>query len=49
MTFSDCLTPAALAAIDQDVPAWLLPTTIVNQATLLVSAKLDDDDIMSRG
>jgi hypothetical protein len=35
MNFYDCLTAAAVAALDQDVPAWLLPTTILHHATLL--------------
>ena len=35
MTFFDCLPEAALAAVDQDVPAWLLPTVIANRAELL--------------
>ena len=35
MNYFDCLAPATLAAVDQDVPAWLLPATIANQAALL--------------
>lgn len=48
MTFHDCLAEAARAAIDSDVPAWLLHATIVNNATLLGGAKLDGEDVMSR-
>ncbi|MFG6440518.1 hypothetical protein [Roseateles sp. LKC17W] len=48
MTFHDCLCEATRAAIDADVPAWLLPATIVNQAALLGGARLDGDDVMSR-
>lgn len=44
MNFQDCLPAAALAALDEDVPAWLLPMTIVNQAALLAGGRLDSDD-----
>lgn len=43
MNFSDCISPAALAAIDQDVPAWLLPATITNHAVLLSGCRADAD------
>jgi hypothetical protein len=45
MTFHDCLPAAAIAAIDQDVPAWLLPMTIANQASLLSQRGLCSDDV----
>lgn len=47
MSFIDCLTPAALDAIEQDVPAWLLPATIANHATLLSGCRLDADAFTS--
>lgn len=47
MTFADCLAPAALAAIDQDVPPWLLHATISNQAALLAGGRLDSEDEIS--
>ncbi len=43
MSFYDCLAPATLAAIEQDVPDWLLPATITNQAALLSGGRLDGD------
>jgi alpha-D-ribose 1-methylphosphonate 5-triphosphate synthase subunit PhnH len=43
MTFHDCLTAATLAAVDQDVPAWLLPATILNQAAQLTGCDRDSD------
>jgi len=45
VTFHDCLTAATLAAVDEDVPAWLLPATIVNQASLLSRISLYADDV----
>jgi len=46
MTFRDCLPTATLAAVDEDVPAWLLPASILNQAELLLAGRLDGDDVM---
>lgn len=37
MTLHDYLADAAFAAIEDDVPAWLLPATIVNRAALLAA------------
>lgn len=45
MTFFDCLTSATLAAVDQDVPEWLLPATILNHATLLAGGRRDRDEL----
>lgn len=47
MTFYDCLTAATVAAVDEDVPTWLLPATIINQATLLSGGRADADDHLS--
>jgi len=44
MTFHDCLFDATRAAIEDDVPAWLLPAVIANQATLLAGGDQDSDD-----
>jgi hypothetical protein len=46
MTYRDCLPAATLAAVDEDVPAWLLPATIANQASLLLGGRLDSDELM---
>lgn len=47
MTFHDCLSDATRAAIESDVPAWLLPATIANQAALLSGGRLDGEDSLA--
>jgi hypothetical protein len=46
MTYRDCISAATIAAVDEDVPAWLLPATIANQAALLFGGRLDSDNLM---
>lgn len=46
MTFQDCLCAATIAAADEDIPVWLLPNAIVNQATLLSGCRSDGGDAM---
>ncbi|MBK7276169.1 MAG: hypothetical protein IPI51_12905 [Betaproteobacteria bacterium] len=41
MTFTDCITFALHRAQDRDVPSYLLPLTIADEAALL--AGLDSD------
>lgn len=44
MTFHDCLCDA-VAAVDADVPPWLLPTTILNHASLLAGGRRDSEEL----
>lgn len=45
MNFHDCISTAAMTAVDQDAPDHLLPLLIANQAALLCGERHEDADL----